>query len=353
MKARIAGLGQWLPTEIRENSAWPAEFASRARASESRELVDVDNAAFGPADRIALRHFASEAGDPFLGSRRRRIAPKDITAPEAEALAAQAALADAGLDAGELDAVFSWAAVPERIVPPSAPDVARRIGAERAYAVGMDAACATPLTQLETAAALIESGRARHILLTQSHLITRAFPLMHPASPNVGDAATAMVVSAAEQAGIQITHARTHGEYYSAVTWCRSKDADPPWWEAGPQYYLGSQNREQAQELMRGTIRIAAETITQLLERARVPLQEIDVLASVQPRRWVPEAIREALDARFEAPQTFDELCHLGGCGVVTNLISARQAGLIAPGVKIVLYAQGAGFTRAATLVCW
>ncbi|MFZ5893175.1 MAG: 3-oxoacyl-ACP synthase III family protein [Myxococcota bacterium] len=353
MRARISGLGQWLPSEVRDNTAWPPEFVARSRASEQRELVDVAGSFASNADAIAARYFASEAADPFLGSTRRRIAPADMTAPAAEALAAEAALADAGVEAKDIDAVFSWAAVPERIVPPSAPQVAARIGATSAYAAGMDAGCATPLTQLEAAAALIESGRARHVLLTQSHLITRTFALMHPASPNVGDAATAMVVSAAERGLPLVTFARTHGEYYSSVTWCRGKESDPPWWEAGPAYYLGSQNRAQAQELMRGTVRFAAETIQELLRRSNVPLDEIDVLASVQPRRWVPAAIREALGMRAEAPQTFDELAHLGGCGVVTNLIQARAAELLTPGSKSVLYAQGAGFTRAAALVCW
>jgi len=249
--------------------------------------------------------------------------------------------------------VVSWAAVPERIVPPSAPDVAYRLGAERAYAVGMDAACATPIAQLEFAAALVETGRARHVLLTQSHLVTRAFPLLHPASPNVGDAATAIVVSASETAGIVATFARTHGEYYPAVTWCRGKDIDPPWWEEGPATYLGSKQREQAEFLVRATVRFGAETLRELLERTRRSLADVRVLASVQPRRWIPSAIAEALGGSLHAPDTFDELAHLGGCGVVTNLLAARAAGLLREGDGALLYAQGAGFTRAACLVNW
>jgi 3-oxoacyl-[acyl-carrier-protein] synthase-3 len=353
MRARIAGLGQWLPPTIRENSAWPPEFALRARASETRELVEIDVREFTEADRIAHRYFESEANDPFLGTTRRRVAPADATAPQAEAEAARAALADAALSPSDIDVIVSWAAVPERIVPPSAPLVGHLIGADRAYAVGMDAACATPLTQLEMAAALIEAGRARAVLLTQSHLITRTFSMMHPASPNVGDAATAMVVTASERPGILVTHARTSGEYYSAVTWCRGKDTESPWWEAGPAYYLGSKNRDQAQELVRKTVRIGAETVSETLERAGMSLDSVDVMASVQPRGWIPRAIVEALGASFSAPQTFDELAHLGGCGVVTNLIRAREAGELGPGCRSLLYAQGAGFTRAAAVVCW
>lgn len=353
MRARVAGLGQWLPPDVRDNGAWPPEFAERVRASDRRELVEVDSREFCVADRVAMRHFEREAGDPFLGTTRRRVAAADVTAPWAEAQAARAALEDAGLGARDIDVIVSWAAVPERIVPPSGPAVAHELGADNAYAIGMDAACATPIAQLELAAALIETGRARHVLLTQSHLITRTFPLLHPASPNVGDAATAMVVSAGESPGVEFTFIRTHGEYYGAVTWCRGKDSDPPWWVAGPAYYLGSRNREQAQELVRATVRIGAETVLETLARARVPRDSVTVLASVQPRGWIPSAIAEAVGGDLYAAQTFDELAHLGGCGVVTNLLAARSAGALGPGKRSVLYAQGAGFTRAAALICW
>lgn len=352
MSASITGLGQWLPEEVRENSWWPSEFLTRARGFQ-RELVDVEPEAGTPADAIACRHFQHEQEDPFLGTTRRRVAPPTMTAPEAEALAAEQALQEAGIDASRVDAIFSWAAVPERIVPPSAPKVAELLNAYRAYAVGLDAACASPILQLEVASSLIEAGRAQHVLLTQSHLITRAFARMHPASPNVGDAATAMVVSRAEGRGVGLTHSVTHGQYYPAVTWCRGKDNDTPWWQAGSNFYLGSQDKRGAQELVLGTVRLAAETIRELAERSHTTLQDIDLLACVQPRRWVPQAIAEALGLRCAAPQTFDELAHLGGCGVIVNLRAAREQGLLRPGSSVILYAQGAGFTRAAALVSW
>ena len=353
MNARISGLGQWLPDAVRDNSWWPAEFAERARSSGRRELVDVDTEHPSLADNIACRCFLEENGDPFLGTTARRVAPDALTAPEAEALAARQALDEAGVAASQLDAVFSWAAVPERVVPPSAPKVAELLGAGRAYAVGLDAACASPILQLEIASSLIESGRATHVLLTQSHLITRTFAAMHPASPNVGDAATAMVVSASQSQGVVMTHAVTHGEYYPSVTWCRGKDSDDPWWRAGPDFYLGSQDRAKAQELVLGTVRLAAETIRELFARASATLDQADLLASVQPRRWIPGAIVEALGIDCHAPQTFDEFAHLGGCGVIVNLCAARTRGLLSPGSRVVLYAQGAGFTRAAALVSW
>jgi 3-oxoacyl-[acyl-carrier-protein] synthase III len=53
----------------------------------------------------------------------------------------------------------------------------------------------------------------------------------------------------------------------------------------------------------------------------------------------------------MSAPQTFDELAHLGGAGAIFNLLEARRLGQVGPGSRVVLYAQGAGFVRGAAPV--
>jgi 3-oxoacyl-[acyl-carrier-protein] synthase-3 len=353
MHARISGLGQWLPERIRTNADWPANFAEVSTASGKRELVDIEHWATCRADELTLEYMAAESQDPFLGAKERRVAEDSVTSPEAEAFAANRALVDAGVPPGDVDVILSWAAVPERIAPPSAPKVAHLIGANRAYAIGMDAACATLIAQLEFATALIESGRARQVLLTQSHLMTRVFKPIHPASPAVGDAATALVVSASSEPSIKKTVARSDGSFYQAVTWTRGSDDDPPWWQAGSEYYLGSRDKAGTRELVRSTVRLGAEMLHELAAATGLSVADFEVLATMQPRRWIPQAIVEALGTRTAAPSTFDQFAHLGGCGVIVNLMMARDRGLLRPGSTVVLYAQGAGFTRAATLVRW
>jgi 3-oxoacyl-[acyl-carrier-protein] synthase-3 len=250
--------------------------------------------------------------------------------------------------------VLSWAAVPDRVVPASAPWVADAVGANCAFALGTDAACATSLIQMDYAAAMIETGRIKYALLTQSHLMTRAFPMGHPASPNIGDGATAIVMGPGAERELLGVHAVTEGEHYDAVTWMRGIDEDPPWYEAGAAFFLGSKKREAARFLARNTVGMGAQTIREMMAALDAPLHKLSAVISVQPRRWIPGAIAEVLGLAPDcAPHTFDELAHLGSAGVVTNLIAGRQRGLLQPGKLVALYAQGAGFTRAAALVRW
>jgi len=353
VKARVSGLGLWVPPEVRTNDAWSPAFIAAARERGDRLLVDIPAAGDG-LDAITAGHLAAEAADPFLGAVTRHVSV-DEPAWRAEAAAGAAALADAGIAGEDLDAVLSWSIVADRPMLPSATRVAHELGARRAWATGADSGCASALVQLDLAAALVESGRARHVLLTQSHLITRAFPLGHPASPGVGDGATAMVISASESAGILTTCSTSQGEYWDAVTWVRGEaETDTPWYEAGGPFGPGSRNREGAKALMQHTVRFGVDTIREACRRAAVRPEAIGALASVQPRGWIPGAIAEGLglDPAL-APTTYARLAHLGGAGVVANLAACREAGLLRPGTLVALYAQGAGFTRSATLLRW
>lgn len=355
--AKISGLGQWFPSRVRVNAEWPAAFTAAARARQGdRMLVDVPTDARDPSLAIVQRYLAAEDGDPFLGARERRVADDTMTSAQAEALAGAAALADAGVAAADIDAVFSWALVPDRVMPSNAGRVASLLGAGRAWAAGVDLACASPVGQLDLAAALIESGRAHHVLLTQSHLATRTFALTHPASPSVGDGAAAVVVSGSATRGVHRIHAVTHGEHHDAVVWCRGKtDAtDPPWWLPGGAFSMGSRDPDATRALMQDTVPTAARTVSELAHLAGFAVDSIAALLCVQPRRWVPLATAEALGlAPSAAPQTYERYAHLGGVGPIVNLLAARAAGLLRPGARTVLYAQGAGFTRAAALLSW
>jgi 3-oxoacyl-[acyl-carrier-protein] synthase-3 len=355
MRASVIGLGEWLPETVRTNDAWPAGFGVQAVDAERALLTDVRaGQSQDPCDLITARHVAREAGDPFVGSTERRVADDTMTAVLAETLAGRAALDDAGIDAADVGLVLSWAVVPDRIMPSAATRVAHDLGANAALAMGIDAACASAVAQIALAAGMIESGRIRYALLTQSHLMTRAFPLGHPASPNVGDAATAIVVGATERRGIVATHAVSDGRYYDAVAWRRARGDDAPWFQPGGAFYLGSHAPDDARLLMRETVRFGAQTVREMMAAARVPVARIEALSVVQPRRWVPGAVAEALGLPVAcAPSTFDRYAHLGGCGVVVNLIEARRQGRLRPGAMAAIYAQGAGFTRAAALLDW
>jgi 3-oxoacyl-[acyl-carrier-protein] synthase III len=146
----------------------------------------------------------------------------------------------------------------------------------------------------------------------------------------------------------------THGEEFQSIAWMRGHDAsaDPPWWKAGNDYRLGSRAPERVKWLMRDTVTYGADTIRAAAERGSTSVADLGVVASVQPRGFIPGAIAERLGLpRSRAVTTYDTIAHLGACGPVFNLQRARGDGRTAPGTFVALYGQGAGFTRAAAIL--
>lgn len=354
MNACIRGIGTWLPKTIRTNDAWPAEFASGAHLAGDRTFNDIPPPDDPIAAAIVEQHLIAEASDPFLGATRRHIAEESVLASDAEFLAAQAALADAGIDASDVDVILSNALVPDRVAPSPAVKVAHRLGAHRALAQGIESTCASALTQIEMARAYVESGLARVVLLTQSHLLLRTVPLMHPASPGLGDVATAFIVARGGGLSIRSTFAITHGEYANAVVWARGPDdeTDTPWWKSGGEFRLGSRDSRGVKILMRDTVSYGARTVRETATRANVGVEDIGVLVSVQPRGFIPAAIAKRLDLPPErAVCTYDRIAHVGVCGPIFNLAEARKSGRLTSGTIVAIYGQGAGFTRAAAIL--
>jgi 3-oxoacyl-[acyl-carrier-protein] synthase-3 len=350
MTAYVAGIGAWYPEDVRRNSDWPKEFGESTVGGD-RLFNDIPQASEQNA-RITDEYLLREASDPFLGVKERRVTPPSVSAVDAEVWAAQRALSDAGVRAADVDLVISYSVVPERLTPATACAVAHRLGATRALAFGIDAACATALIQLDIAAQWVESGRADTVLLTQSHLLLRAFPMLHPAAPGLGDAATAIVVRRSGRYRILATHAVTSGEFHDAVTWVRAAAEDTPWWLAGSEFRVGTRNREQAKALQRDTVSFAVRTLREVCERAGVSPERLRLLASVEPRGWVPEATARVLGVPLDAVlSVYETRGHLGACGPIANLALGQESGRTqAPGI-FGLYGQGAGFTRAAALL--
>jgi len=350
MTACIAGLGAWYPDEVRRNTDWPAEFG-RGLLGGDRLFNDIPQAA-DVAARITDEYLKAEASDPFLGVKERRVTPPSISAVDAEVFAAERAMADAGVRAADVDVLISYSVVPERITPPNACAVAHRLGSHKALAFGVDSACATALVQLDLAKNFIEAGRADTVLLTQSHLLLRAFPMAHPAAPGLGDAATAVVVRKTGPYEIVATHAVTHGQYHDAVTWVRDAGEDTPWWQAGSEFRVGSRQREQAKELQRDTVSFAARTLRELCSGAGVDVERLSLLASVEPRGWVPLATARVLGLPAQAVlSVYETRGHLGACGPIANLALGHESGRTRTPGFLGLYGQGAGFTRAAALL--
>jgi 3-oxoacyl-[acyl-carrier-protein] synthase-3 len=360
MNAALLGLGEWLPENVRTNDFWPEEVVAKWRERAKESAASADEALASVPEQlgggVVARYVAGERRDPFLGTQRRHIAGANEKSYETSARAARAALLDGGVEPRDVSVVLSFEAVPDRPAMTGAAKIAELSGATRAHALTVDSGCASPLVQLELAASLIESGRARHVLCTQSFHVTATYPSTHPVSPALGDAATAFLVGPHAERSVLGVQSMSDGRYYDAVCWTRGRDAvtETPWWSPGGPFMYGSRDSARAAEIIQNTAAWGALSLRAAAERAQLDPRSLDLVISVHPRQWVPAGIAEALGVPTErAPHVFAETAHTGGCCLVTNLLEARRRGMLKRGCQVGLYAQGIGFTSSGAILQW
>lgn len=357
-KAGIIGFASWFPETVRENHEWPQAFTDNFKNKLVREDLNtfVNLRAEDTDNDMVIQYLKSEAGDPFFGTRKRRIAADKTLAVDAETSAAEAVLKKTGIKSHDISVLITYSTLPDRIMPSSANAVAFNLGATKAHCMGVDTGCASTISQMMVAQALIESGQAKYVLLIQSHIVLRGWPMLHPASPNVGDSATAILMGPSDNHILAGSYAVSHGEHYESVTYTRGKrEDDTAWWlPSDKAFYMGSHDSAKAKELIMNTINAGKDTIQHAVKASGYAVDDISVVLSVQPRKWVPEGIARALGlAPSTAVQTFDEYAHLGPCGIIANLEEAEKRSLLKPGTVVAMYAQGAGFCRAAAIIAW
>src|SRR5687767_3686183 len=134
-------------------------------------------------------------------SRRHALGP-DERLTDIAAQAGAAALADAGMSGGDLDLVIVGTTSKDRVTPDAAPVVAAELGARRAAAFDVGAACTAFVAAVAVARGQIESGMAQNALVIGADALVQFLdPDDKRTAGLFGDGAGAVVMSAIDPPG--------------------------------------------------------------------------------------------------------------------------------------------------------
>jgi 3-oxoacyl-(acyl-carrier-protein) synthase III len=165
-------------------------------------------------DRIGIRERRAIDRTALL---ERRPSTNGIHGSHLGSRACESALADAAVDAADVDAIICGTSSPERIYPTTAVEIQGRIGADAAYAFDLLAACSSFVYGLQAARGLIAAGVHRRVLVVSAEYFTSAVDYADPNNSFFwGDAAAAALVESSADA-------RGKGGYAILDTDCISK----------------------------------------------------------------------------------------------------------------------------------
>ncbi|MGE4428460.1 MAG: 3-oxoacyl-ACP synthase III family protein, partial [Solirubrobacteraceae bacterium] len=267
----------------------------------------------------------------------RRILAPDETLAELAAEASRRALADAGVDPADVDLVIVACLQGDDIAPSMSPVVAHLVGAHRAGGFDVASGCSGFVAALATSTALVETGRARTVLVVAADAMSRITDPMDRATAGLlGDGAAAMVIRGTDDDGVGRVGPSVYGADGGAGGTIWAKTNAPSVFDGGEGaskpglLYMNGHDTyltalQHFEELIRDTLAADGTTI-----------DDIDLLVPHQANGRILEAVRKRLDLPEE--RMVNVIARMGNTSAATiplALAEARADGRLRRGSRL------------------
>jgi 3-oxoacyl-[acyl-carrier-protein] synthase-3 len=321
------------------------QISAMGRSVPTRVMTNYDFAAIG----IETTH---EWVMERTGISERHIASGSETTCSMGAAASRIAMQRAGVQPGEIDVIILSTATPDRLLPATAVDIQAELGATRAAAFDISAACCGFLYGLTMAEGLIQSGAAETVLLVSSEKMSAITDWTDRATCVLfGDGAGAAVLRRSQKGrGILSTFMRSDGTL-ADLLYRPAGGATTPMSPAVLEARTHLVHMA-GREVFKHAVRSMAESAARALDLARINGGDIDLFIPHQANLRIMEAT--AKHAGISMDRVYVNVERYGNtssASIPIALDEAIQKGVVGEGSLVLMVAFGAGFTWASSVV--
>jgi 3-oxoacyl-[acyl-carrier-protein] synthase-3 len=280
------------------------------------------------------------------GIRQRHIAGVGETLTSISAEASLKAMADAGVTAAELDMIIVGTCSPDRLLPSAAAELQAALGATRAVAFDVGAACSGWLYGMQVAEGMMAAGNAETILVVGAELLSR---IVNWKDRNTcvlfGDGAGATIVKrSTKQRGILSTYMRSDGALANLLYRAKGGAAEPMTQQILEEgsHLVSMQGRD----VFKNAVRSMADAVDRALDGAKLSSSDIDLLIPHQANVRIIEAT--AKHAGVSMDKVFVNVDRFGNTSAASIPIALDEAiaqKRVKEGTIVMFVAFGAGFT--------
>ncbi|MCL5677331.1 MAG: ketoacyl-ACP synthase III [Firmicutes bacterium] len=288
------------------------------------------------------------------GIRERRILPPDMATSDMALEAARRALADAGVEPAQVDCIIVATVTPDTPFPSVSTRLQDRLGAKRAAAFDISAACPGFLYGMTVGSQMVASGLYDTVLVVGAETLSRV--------TNYQDRNTCVLFGDAAGAAVLRPVAKGKG-LLSSVLGSDGSGADLLQMPAGGSRLPASAetvaNRQHylymnGSEVFKFAVRIMEEASLQALEKAGLTPEDVDFFVPHQANIRIIDSARRRLGVDMNrVVVTLDLLGNTSSASIPVALEKAVKEGRIGEGDVVVAVAFGAGLTWAATVLRW
>jgi 3-oxoacyl-[acyl-carrier-protein] synthase-3 len=321
IRAVVKGIGHYLPKRVVENAEFEATLETNDEWIRSRSGIE-------------RRHFAGEG---------------ETTSSMATA-AAEAALAMAGLDANDIDAVIVATSTADLTFPSAATMVQAQLGMKSGFAFDIQAVCAGFIFALSNANALILSGQARRVLVIGAETFSRIMDWTDRSTCVLfGDGAGALILEADEGAGTSDDRGILSTDLNSDGT-----HRDLLYVDGGSSTGTTGYLRMQGNQVFRHAVEKLSKTATTAMEAAGISSEDVDWIVPHQANIRIIQGTAKKLGLSMDkVVVTVQDHGNTSAASIPLALSVGVERGQIKQGDLVVTEAIGGGLAWGAVVLRW
>ena len=321
--AYIAGTGRGIPATIFKN----AEFAS----------VGIDTTDEWIVERTGIRQ---------------RYLARSESATDLAAAASRSAMEKAKIQPGEVDLIVLGTASPDRLLPSAAVDLQAALGASRAAAFDVGAACSGFIYGTTVAEGMMATGAYETALVVGVEKLSAITDWKDRSTCVLfGDGAGAAILKKSKQhKGILSTYVRSDGTLGDLL--CRPSGGATRPFDANVLEDRSQFIRMNGREVFKHAVRSMSDAASRALDGAKLTGTDIDLMIPHQANIRIIEATAKHANIPMEKVYVnVDRFGNTSAASVPIALDEAIETGRIKEGSVVLLVAFGAGFTWGAMVV--
>lgn len=282
------------------------------------------------------------------GISERRIAAADETSADMGVIAAQRAMQAAGVDASEIGLIVVGTTTPDVIFPSTACLIQERLELPDCGAMDVNAACSGFMYALSVADKYVRCGEADKVLVIGVDKFSALLDWSDRSTAVLfGDGAGAVVLQAADEAGILSTHIHAAGRYNQLLG--TSVGVGKGFIEE-PGH--GIRVHMKGNEVFKVAVKTLGRIVKETLEKNKLKKEDIDWLIPHQANHRIISATAKKLGMSMDQVViTVDRHGNTSAASVPLALDEAVRMGKIKRGDLLLLEAFGGGFTWASALI--
>lgn len=308
MKAGIVGIGRYLPEKIVTNK-------------DLEKIMDTSD----------------EWIRTMTGIEERRIAADDINTSDMAFEAAKKAIQDAGITAEEIDLILVATVTPDTPFPSVACRIQERLGAKKAAAMDVSAACAGFMYGIVTAKQFIETEVYKYVLVVGVEKLSKITDWNDRNTAVLfGDGAGATIIGpVSENRGILSFELGADGT-------------------GSKHLYQDEYIIMNGREVFKFAVRQMGESCINVLEKAGLTKDDVDFLIPHQANIRIMEASRQRLELPVEKmSKTINKYGNTSAASIPISIVEDLEEGRIKDDDLIVMVGFGGGLTWGAIAIRW